>query len=257
MTNMGRLLKRVPLNFNWPIKQIWKGYINPYYNPIECNNCNGSGYSKEYKELANIWYGWDNPEYIEIGNGKSFNKNAWNHNLTQEDVNALLKENRLWDFVRVPLNKKQKKNCFENGWTKKNNGYKPTANEVNEWSRQGMGHDSLNAWICIKARLKREKKPYLCSSCKGKGHFWQSYTIEKKAKEWKQSEPPKGKGYQLWEDTTEGSPISPVFKTLNKLCEWAEINATIFGSSKITKNEWRKMLIKNNVFYKEGNIIFS
>ena len=32
--------------------------------------------------------------------------------------------------------------------------------------------------------------------------------------------PPKGEGFQLWETTTEGSPVSPVFETLDELCEW-------------------------------------
>ena len=35
-------------------------------------------------------------------------------------------------------------------------------------------------------------------------------------------DPPEGKGYQLWETTTEGAPISPVFKTLEELAEWCE-----------------------------------
>ena len=52
-------------------------------------------------------------------------------------------------------------------------------------------------------------------------------------------EPPKGEGYQLWNTTSEGSPISPVFETLDKLCEWCEVNATTFGKFKATKEEWK------------------
>ena len=47
-------------------------------------------------------------------------------------------------------------------------------------------------------------------------------------------EPPKGEGYQLWNTTSEGSPISPVFETLDKLCEWCEVNET---SDEIKKDE--------------------
>lgn len=68
--------------------------------------------------------------------------------------------------------------------------------------------------------------------------------------------PPSGNGYQLWETTTEGSPISPVFETLDDLCEWCEDNATTFASFKATKEEWRKMLSENCVCHKEGNVIF-
>lgn len=69
-------------------------------------------------------------------------------------------------------------------------------------------------------------------------------------------EPPKGEGYQLWETTSEGSPVSPVFKTLGDLCEWAEKNATTFASVKTTKEEWKKMLSDGFVYHKQGNATF-
>lgn len=54
-------------------------------------------------------------------------------------------------------------------------------------------------------------------------------------------EPPMGKGYQCWETTTEGSPMSPVFKTLDELCEWLVGNTG--GTSKdFTKESWLKIL---------------
>lgn len=68
-------------------------------------------------------------------------------------------------------------------------------------------------------------------------------------------EPPKGEGYQLWNTTSEGSPISPVFETLDKLCEWCEVNATTFGKFKATKEEWKEMLQDGLVYHKEGNAI--
>jgi hypothetical protein len=63
---------------------------------------------------------------------------------------------------------------------------------------------------------------------------------------------------QLYETTSEGIPISPVFKTdeLDKLCEWAEENATTFGNAKTTKDNWFKMLNDGFVIHKEGNVIF-
>lgn len=68
--------------------------------------------------------------------------------------------------------------------------------------------------------------------------------------------PPAGDGYQLWETTSEGSPVSPVFATLDELCEWCEKNATTFGSWKASKSEWKEMLSNDMVHHKEGNAIF-
>jgi hypothetical protein len=71
-----------------------------------------------------------------------------------------------------------------------------------------------------------------------------------------QVDPPEGEGYQLWETTSEGSPVSPVFSTLDELCEWCEGNATTFGHFKTTKEKWKQMLDDNFVVHQEGNAIF-
>lgn len=69
--------------------------------------------------------------------------------------------------------------------------------------------------------------------------------------------PPSGEGYQLWETTSEGSPVSPVFETLDELCEWCENNATTFADFKTSKEKWKEMLIADFVYHKHGNIIMS
>lgn len=83
------------------------------------------------------------------------------------------------------------------------------------------------------------------------GKVWKGYECE-----WEPEEPPKGKGFQLWETTTEGSPISPVFRTLEELCEWSKDNATIFGEFKLTKEEWMIHLKEDPVVFKRGNLAF-
>lgn len=82
------------------------------------------------------------------------------------------------------------------------------------------------------------------------GEVWRGYLINP------QENPPEGDGYQLWETTSEGSPITPVFKTLDELCEYAEEHCTTFGSFKATKEEWKEMLTRDFVHHKDGNFIF-
>ena len=72
-------------------------------------------------------------------------------------------------------------------------------------------------------------------------------------------EPPIGDGYQLWETTSGGSPISPVFQTLEELCDWAAENASTFADCKATAVEWAEMLMPDvplGVYCKKGNIFF-
>ncbi len=55
---MGRELKRVRLDFNWPIGKIWHGYINPFYkHSKKCVACDGRGSSPETRLLESMWYG--------------------------------------------------------------------------------------------------------------------------------------------------------------------------------------------------------
>lgn len=69
-------------------------------------------------------------------------------------------------------------------------------------------------------------------------------------------EPPTGDGFQLWQTTGEGSPISPVFATLDELCEYAAEHCSTFADFKASKEEWMKMLGDGFVCHTEGNFIF-
>jgi hypothetical protein len=79
----------------------------------------------------------------------------------------------------------------------------------------------------------------------------------KAAKKWTYFDPPKGEGYQLWETTTEGAPISPVFTSFDELCGWAENNATVFGDYTASKAAWKQMLAGSWVNRRDCNELFA
>jgi hypothetical protein len=149
---------------------------------------------REATRLANMWNG------------------MWCHHLNQEDVNALVEGGRLMDFTHT---------CTRgDGWQKIEPPVVPTAAQVNEWSLNGFGHDSINAWIAVRARCEREGFPVECPACGGHGSL-EAYPGQRaEAEAWERSEPPMGEGWQLWETVTEGSPKSPVFATSQELAEW-------------------------------------
>lgn len=46
-------------------------------------------------------------------------------------------------------------------------------------------------------------------------------------------------GYCMYEETSEGTPISPVFETVEKLASWlAKNNASAFGNNTATYEQW-------------------
>lgn len=236
---MGREIKRVALDFDYPInKMIWKGYHNPYRG-LECEVCNGTGNSPEYRKLHHDWYGCNNPAA------------RWCDRLTQDDVQALLDADRLRDFTRTPRTEKQhtdvKKKILEGGnsWLPYHNGYTPTADEVNAWAKQGPGHDAIDQHVCVVARLaKKGITQTYCPVCNGEGMLWPSEEYAKRMHDFKYVEPPAGEGYQLWRTTTEGTPMSPVFETPEALARWlADNNASSFGSTTATYDQWLAFIL--------------
>lgn len=245
---MGRELKRVPLDFKWAIGQLWKGFINPYRS-MECKACGGTGLNPATKQLEETWYNSENPRWVNLPNGRRYNDNAWSNHLTQVEVNALVEKGRLMDFTHTWQSGE--------GWKKKEPEYIPTAEEVNQWNRTGMGHDAINRWICVEAWAKHLGVYGKCEYCGGEGEIWQSDEIKKLHDDWQSFEPPTGEGFQLWSTTTEGHPMTPVFATLEELCAYCEKESvSVFGYNTLTKEEWFESLSGGLVVHKEGNAVF-
>jgi hypothetical protein len=267
---MGREIKRVPMDFSFPIGNgTWSGYVMPeslHENPCP-EDCNG--YSKYAKHLKDLWYGHapfkpeDNgstpflpehpairkraewnveraPEYYGTGEAaiaweatrlaKHFN-NGWLHHLNQDDVDALLAEDRLRDFThtfdssRPPAER----------WQPIEPPVHPTAAQVNEWSIGfGSTHDGINSYVVCKARCEREGVPYSCHVCDGHGSF-EAYPGQRaEAEAWERTEPPEGEGWQLWQTVSDG-PISPVYATPEELARWMASPAYTWGASQPMK----------------------
>lgn len=234
---MGREIKRVVKDFNWPLKKVWNGYLNPWYKyNHQCQECRGSGYNKETKKIDEDWYAFDKNDYIYLNNGKRYNNSAWQYHITQDEVEALIRNNRLMEFTH--------RWTKENGWQKIEPPIRPSAKEVNDWAiYHPMGHDSINQFICVKARAKRLGVYGLCEKCNGEGNIWVSSDYEQKAKDWKREEPPIGTYYQLWETTSEGSPLSPPLETPEELAQWLTNNSVkSFGSQVESYEIWLKFI---------------
>jgi hypothetical protein len=91
------------------------------------------------------------------------------------------------------------------------------------WSNPG--HDILRAMI---KHAGLPEKWGWCPVCDGTGAGGTSEE-RKASEEWTQTEPPAGDGWQLWETTSEGSPITPVFATKEELAAHIASPAYAYG----------------------------
>lgn len=247
---MGHLtVKRVPMGFSWPLKVLWKGYINPFPGPVECTVCDGTGYNQATKKLAdefhdndgfgNRWsyvYGVDpegkpatRPPWKVIGECR-----RWCDKITEDEISVLVKKWRLVEFTHVWTGKK---------WQRRKDRYIPTPSEINQWEQTGMGHDAINRFILIEVRAKRLGIWGKCPVCKGRGHLRFPKAERQKYENWKEYEPPKGKGFQLWETVSDGSPISPVFRSAKALARWCVVSGQRLGGQEISEKGWRDLIL--------------
>lgn len=172
---------------------------------------------REANRLARLWNG------------------MWMHHLSQDDVDALVVARRLYDFTHSWSR--------ESGWVAKNPPVPVPAVDVNVWSLRGLAHDSINAGVVIRARCEREGKPLLCARCEGHGST-EAYPGQRaEAEAWEGTEPPTGTGWQLWETTSEGSPISPVFPEAEGLIEWMSSPAYTYGASEPLTREQAEQFV--------------
>lgn len=268
---MGRTVKRVPLDFDWPLNKVWSGYVrSENLNPLPCPHCK-NGASLAAQTLTDRWYGYSPfrpeergskpfrpdgpeakawakrqidhaPEYYGTG-PVAHSREAvricqlwnrkWLHHLNQDDVDALVAANRLMDLTHTWSS--------DTGWVP--NGHRPTAEEVNRWSLFGFGHDSINQWVVVKAECKRLGQPYACEHCGGSGDVFADDDHRQAYESWEQTEPPEGNAWQMWETTSEGSPISPPCETAWQLAKWlAGTGAYTNGNDTATADEWLAMI---------------
>lgn len=246
---MSREIRRVPAGFDWPLREVWPGFLRPWWLREEkCSACDGDSYSPEGREVFQQWYGYapfdpastgstpvtpetpavralaesniaSSPSFYGSGESAILREaqrlcGLWNgmlcHHLHQDDVDALVEAGRLMTFTHTWVS--------GSGWKRKDPVYRPTAAEVNEWSLVGMGHDSLNALVVIAARCERAGARAQCVRCDGHGSVEQFVGQRQVAENASyRVDPPSGEAWQIWETTTEGSPYSPAFDTRDEL----------------------------------------
>jgi hypothetical protein len=245
-------IQRVPLDFDWPIGEVWHGYLMPDdLLEAPCPDCDSTGWSPEARHLQDRWSGRapfhptetgstpltvDTPAARTLaernvahspwyyGSGEAaVRKEAqrladlwnamWQHHLAQEDVDTLVEAGRLMNFTHTWDREARR-------WVPQDPVPVVTAEQVNRWSISAMGHDAVNRSIVVRARCEQAGHPVVCGTCGGRGTL-EKYEGQRAAAEaWEPTDPPTGEGWQAWEDVSEGSPVSPVFPDREGLVRW-------------------------------------
>ena len=198
---MGREIKRVALDFDWPLNKRWEGFLSPDYRG--CPACHRGGGEKHGSAvLSNL------VRMIAL---------ACTESLTDR---ARLRPGRSFPhpwLLQIPFMESVK-------WP----------NEFSEIAQRLVGDldpidiaigSSRLEWKIHKKLLTLVDLPEdwgTCETCQGTGAHPEDRHIHDDIENgvWKKTEPPKGEGWQMWGTVSEGSPITPVFATADELIDY-------------------------------------
>lgn len=130
------------VNFYFAVDKPWK----------ECEACGRTGLNPATKAIEDDFYGFRDP------------KDRWCDKITQDEVDMLVEEGRLFDLYPS-----------HEDWVKAQAGEIPrphfTAEQVNAHQHRGAlcGHDAINRWALVRHRAKRLGVYGLCEYCNGHG----------------------------------------------------------------------------------------
>lgn len=207
-----RTVKRVPLDFSWPLRQRWKGYTDrPERSFPDCPDCAGDGLSVAAQAIRDTFVVPGLPQL------------SWRDKLTQDEVDFLWRNGRLMS---------------DDGGRRVRPERPPTAAQVNA-ADSPFGRDlhGVAQFMLTERRCARLGLEFECSRCDAHGNL-ASAAEREQADRWTPTEPPQGPGWQLWETTSEGSPVSPVFASADELAAWCETGATVFAQQRMSAAQW-------------------
>lgn len=203
---MGREIKRVPIDFDWPIGKVWEGYVNRHYS--QCKACRGMGLTTARRRLEEL-------TRLILLSGEDANQQRC-HPYFQ------------WGAMHhtFGISPSQDMNELSTGLAGREPG--------------PFGHDGIDARAAQKKIISAAgldpNSWGICKECEGSG---EDPATKEASDAWSRSAPPTGDAFQLWSTTTEGHPMSPPMRSPDALARWlAENKTSSFGESTATYEQW-------------------
>lgn len=220
---MGREVRRVPLDFDWPLNKTWEGFLNPHGGP-----CPAAARGECFDGVtAGRRYVCALAQLLAVAGDDAASgprkRGIWPHPYIQDLPMAPRLGGR-------PVGPSPDLAALT------------TALAGRE--RSFMGHDACDHWTIEKKLIEvaglDPEKWGMCPVCDGHADDPEHRAA---CEAWEETPPPTGEAYQLWETTSEGSPISPPKATPEALARWlADNGASSFGHLTESYETWLKFV---------------
>lgn len=227
---MAQMLRRVPLDFNWPLNKVWEGFVNPHDK-----KCPEAAKGRCYRGMTNAGEWLLAVAHLlaliaeEAEQGRPeirahFTKGRIYPSLgLQRWVGAPRMESN--PSTLVPLDDEMATLVIRLAGTASITDVPPglLATLIRDRLLKAAGYKCKDNWG-------------RCPVCRGDG-LDPDPAIKKAYHSWRPKGPPRGRGYQLWETVSEGSPVSPVFATKDQFVRyltgegWSEADVVRLGKT--------------------------
>jgi hypothetical protein len=206
---MGREIRRVALDFKCEIGEVWPGFINNHWR--DCPHCQ-HGYTLAGARLGDL------VSLIMLSGDDARRGKAHPY------------------FYDAPLHSTAGRMPPSKDMADLTEGLAGRTPSI-------MGHDSCDKWSATKKIIAAAGMPKdwgICPQCKGDAV---DPAVKEAYEAWTETPPPAGDGYQLWSTTTEGTPMTPVFKTPEELARHcADEGVSSFGRDTASYDVWLKFI---------------
>ena len=214
---MGREIRRVPVDFDWPLDKRWHGFLVPEgLHGEPCRDCNvGETWASRWLYILCSQIGMLATDVRDQEAGRPMH--PW---LAGNPYPAYIPGPDLHTAGTIPRVSADILDLFV-GITGR-----PAA-EIGGLFGRTIEYDIYQAI----GKAAGGEEWGQCPTCAGQGEH-EKYPGQRAEREaWEPTDPPVGEGWQLWETVSEGSPISPVFPAKEGLVDWLCSPAYTWGAS--------------------------
>lgn len=244
---MGREIKRVEANFDWPLGERWAGSVAPPDGKDECPDCKLDGDSCGYNDVGRAFYALGTRRGEHFNYKKHFASEwATRHRGTVEifEEKGLLRD--LGYHEANPILPQDVKDTSPTQRAFLELLAKKSA-ETRKWERNytmGSMIDSRYALydtMCILAEAlgSTMEEAFYCRTCKGdatvvvdeeQNRLYENYNADDPDPSVGPTPngPPPGEWWQVWETVSEGSPVTPAFATAEELINYLSENGDLW-----------------------------
>lgn len=227
---MGRELRRVPLDFDWPLNKVWAGFLNPHFKKCPAaakNECHG-GYTNGGQWLDAICrflallgeQAVSEPHAAQLRARGQIFPHPYLDGFAQAP-RTRVPDDAMAKIQELPESRDRQQKLYEY-MQRHPSQLLPFTEEIATLIAGLAGGERptsfagcMYSWTIRKTILKAagidpDGNFGTCPVCGGQGIDPASL---KAYEEWVEEPPPSGDGWQLWETVSEGSPISKVYAT--------------------------------------------